>query len=136
MISRTGFATGSNNMTHMKLPPIVMTVPSDAAFYLGMIQAAFNNRAFCRTQAVMSAALLTRAVKDLNDGILDTRWFDEQAHTDAQGCMTESVRAKISAEKYYKKTKQEFITAFPQYAEVLETMIPGSTQHFEVKSNE
>ena len=114
----------------MKLNPIIHTVTPDAAFYLGMVMSAHNNRAFCRMKAITASGEKKDARKDLSEfgSFEDCGPSYESMHEEARGRFNEAVKAKVAAEKYYKKTKSDFITSFPQYTNVLEAMMPGSTQ--------
>ena len=118
----------------MKLHPIINTVAPDAAFHLGMVMAAHNNRAFCRAHCTAAMAAKVEARKDLSDfgGYADCGPSYEASHAEAQGRSNEAIRAKISAEKFYRKMKLDFIAAYPQYVTVLATMIPGSTQDLSI----
>ena len=117
----------------MKVHTIVHTVPPLAAFRLGMVLAAHGNRAFCRAHCTAAVAAQTSAQHDLDTEGLDARWFNEQALENAKGAANEAIRAKVAAEKYYRKQRLDFLNEFPELATTLETMIPGSTQDFQAK---
>jgi hypothetical protein len=105
-----------------------------AAFRLGLVLSAHGNRAFCRAHAQAATNAKATAQRELDTEGLDARWFNEKALENATGAFHEAVRAKIAAEKYYKKQRSDFLTEFPNLAAVLEEMIPGSTQDFEAKT--
>lgn len=117
----------------MRVHNIVNTVPAMAACRLGMVLAAHGNRAFCRAHAQAASNAKDTAQHDLEHDGLDARWFTEKALENATGAFTEAVRAKIAAEKFYRKQRLDFLNEFPELAPILETMIPGSTQDFVAK---
>jgi hypothetical protein len=61
---------------------------------------------------------------------MDALWFNEAAHNEALGAANESIRAKVAAEKYYRKQRLDFLAEHPSLANIMEEMIPGSTQDF------
>lgn len=114
----------------MRIHSAVNNVPPVAAFRLGMVLAAHGNRAFCRAHCTAAVASKEAAQKALDTEGLDARWFNEQALSEATGMANEAIRAKIAAEKYYRKQRLDFLAEHPDLATTLEAMIPGSTQDF------
>jgi hypothetical protein len=118
----------------MKINPIVDTIPQQAALQLGMVLAAHSNRSFCRAHATAAAASKIAAKHALDNDGLDARWFNETNYNECTGSAHEATRAKVAAEKYYRKQRLDFLAAYPNLAHILEELIPGSTQDYENKA--
>ena len=117
----------------MSIPEIVKTLPAEAAFLLGRVVTAHDNRRHYREKAKLAQGEFEGAKRDLNAyGMFDDCGPSyEASYSEAKGNLSAARQHKISVERYYKKLKHEFLEAFPEHATALESLIPGATDHLE-----
>lgn len=113
----------------MDIPLIMKNVAPEAAFALGRVVTAHENRAHYRQRVKDAAQRLESARRSANAFGMYEDCGDSymSSYDEAKGIFESATDLKLSTERYYKKLKHEFVTQFPDDLDVLEKVLPGST---------
>lgn len=120
----------------MDIPLILKNVSPEAAFALGRVVTAHENRAHYRQRVKDAEQRLESARRSANaygmyEDCGDSYMSD---YAEAKGKCESAMDLKLSTERYYKKLKHEFATQFPDDLDVLEQVLPGSTTGLDADS--